>query len=135
VIYAIAHVRGGGELGKPWHDAGACTKSATRSPTSSPLPNMSSPRAHPAQKLIIEAGAPAGLLMGSVANMRPDLFACNQPCAFRRCDQHHARASLPLTVGEYEEWGNPRIARRYTYMKSYDPYFEPRAQKRTRPCY
>jgi oligopeptidase B len=74
-------------------------------------------------RLIIEGGSAGGLLMGAVANLRPDLFRIvigHVP--FVDVLNTMLDASLPLTVGEYEEWGNPQIAADYSYMKSYDPY-------------
>src|SRR4029077_10129665 len=75
------------------------------------------------QKLIIEGGSAGGLLMGAVTNMRPDLFhAVISQVPFVDVLNTMLDASLPLTVGEYEEWGNPQIADDYFYMKSYCPY-------------
>jgi len=76
-----------------------------------------------AQKLIIEGGSAGGLLMGAVANMRPELFRLViSHVPFVDVINTMLDASLPLTVGEYEEWGNPQVAADYAYMKSYDPY-------------
>jgi oligopeptidase B len=76
-----------------------------------------------AQKLIIEGGSAGGLLMGAVANMRPELFRLViSHVPFVDVINTMLDASLPLTVGEYEEWGNPQIAADYACMKSYDPY-------------
>src|SRR4029077_15555685 len=75
------------------------------------------------QKLIIEGGSAGGLLMGAVANMRPALFhAVISHVPFVDVLNTMLDASLPLTVGEYEEWGNPQVADDYFYMKSYCPY-------------
>jgi len=75
------------------------------------------------EKLVIEGGSAGGLLMGAVTNMRPDLFRMviiHVP--FVDVLNTMLDAYLPLTVGEYEEWGNPQIAEDYFYMKSYCPY-------------
>src|SRR5437879_1371010 len=75
------------------------------------------------QRLIIEGGSAGGLLMGAVSNLRPDLFhAVISHVPFVDVLNTMLDASLPLTVGEYEEWGNPQIAKDYFEMKSYCPY-------------
>ncbi len=124
VIYAIAHVRGGGELGKPWHDAARMHKKRnTFTDFIAAAEHLISARYTSAQKLIIEGGSAGGLLMGAVANMRPDLFRIViSHVPFVDVINTMLDASLPLTVGEYEEWGNPQVAADYAYMKSYDPY-------------
>jgi oligopeptidase B len=124
VIYAIAHVRGGGELGKPWHDAARMHKKRkTFTDFIAAAEQLISSRYTSAEKLIIEGGSAGGLLMGAVANMRPDLFRIVvSHVPFVDVINTMLDASLPLTVGEYEEWGNPQIAADYAYMKSYDPY-------------
>jgi len=124
VIYAIAHVRGGGELGKPWHDAGRMHKKLnTFTDFIAAAEHLIFARYTSAQKLIIEGGSAGGLLMGAVANLRPDLFRIIiSHVPFVDVLNTMLDASLPLTVGEYEEWGNPQIAADYFYMKSYDPY-------------
>ncbi|MGC2526603.1 MAG: S9 family peptidase [Candidatus Acidiferrum sp.] len=124
VIYAVAHVRGGGELGKPWHDAGRLRhKRNTFTDFIAAAEHLIGGRYTAAQKLAIEGGSAGGLLMGAVANMRPDLFRMViSHVPFVDVLNTMLDASLPLTVGEYEEWGNPRIAEDYFYMKSYCPY-------------
>jgi oligopeptidase B len=124
VIYAIAHVRGGGELGKPWHDAARMHKKRnTFTDFIAAAEQLISARYTSAQKLIIEGGSAGGLLMGAVANMRPDLFRIViSHVPFVDVINTMLDASLPLTVGEYEEWGNPQVAADYACMKSYDPY-------------
>jgi oligopeptidase B len=76
-----------------------------------------------AVRLAIQGGSAGGLLMGAVTNLRPDLFrvvVANVP--FVDVINTMLDASLPLTVGEFEEWGNPRIAEQYRYMRQYSPY-------------
>jgi oligopeptidase B len=124
MIYAIAHVRGGGELGKPWHDAGRLrNKRNTFSDFVSVAEHLLAERYTRAEKLAIEGGSAGGLLLGAVTNMRPDLFrVVVSHVPFVDVLNTMLDATLPLTVGEYEEWGNPQEAEDYFYMKSYCPY-------------
>src|SRR5467141_1091604 len=124
VIYAIAHVRGGGELGKPWHDAGRMHKKRnTFTDFIAAAQRLIALRYTARDRLVIEGGSAGGLLMGAVANLRPDLFRLViTHVPFVDVLNTMLDASLPLTVGEYEEWGNPQIAEDYFYMKSYCPY-------------
>lgn len=124
VIYAIAHIRGGGELGKPWHDAGRMrNKLNTFTDFISAAEFVIARKFTGANKLVIEGGSAGGLLMGAVTNMRPDLFGIViSHVPFVDVLNTMLDASLPLTVGEYEEWGNPQLADDYFYMKSYCPY-------------
>ncbi len=124
VIFAIAHIRGGGELGKPWHDAGRMhNKLNTFTDFIAAAEHLIAHRYTSQERLVIEGGSAGGLLMGAVANMRPDLFRIViSHVPFVDVLNSMLDASLPLTVGEYEEWGNPQIAEDYFYMKSYCPY-------------
>ena len=124
VIFAIAHIRGGGELGKPWHDAGRMrNKRNTFTDFISTAEFLVAQKFTSADKLAIDGGSAGGLLMGAVTNMRPDLFhIVISHVPFVDVLNTMLDASLPLTVGEYEEWGNPQIAEDYFYMKSYCPY-------------
>jgi oligopeptidase B len=124
VTFAIAHIRGGGELGKPWHDAGRMrNKRNTFTDFIAAAENLIAQRYTSLDRLIIEGGSAGGLLMGAVANMRPDLFRIViSHVPFVDVLNTMLDASLPLTVGEYEEWGNPQNPADYTYMKSYCPY-------------
>ena len=124
VIFAIAHVRGGGELGKTWHDAGRMrNKFNTFTDFITAAESLVARGYTSPQKLVIEGGSAGGLLMGAVCNMRPELFrAVISHVPFVDVLNTMLDASLPLTVGEYEEWGNPQIAADYFFMKSYCPY-------------
>ena len=124
VIYAVAHIRGGGELGKPWHDAGRMKqKRNTFTDFIAAAEHLIAQHYTTPEKLVIEGGSAGGLLMGAVANMRPDLFRMViNHVPFVDVLNTMLDASLPLTVGEYEEWGNPQIAEDYFYIKSYCPY-------------
>jgi len=124
MIFAIAHVRGGGDRGRTWYDDGkllakkntftdfiACAESLVRRHYTSPA------------QLIIQGGSAGGLLVGAVANMRPDLFrAVVAQVPFVDVMNTMLDASLPLTTGEYLEWGNPNEEKYYRYMRSYSPY-------------
>ena len=124
VSYAIAHIRGGGELGKPWHDAGRMhNKRNTFTDFIACAEFLIANQFTRSNNLIIQGGSAGGLLMGAVTNMRPDLFhAVISQVPFVDVLNTMLDASLPLTVGEYEEWGNPQIAADYFYMKSFCPY-------------
>ena len=124
VVFAIAHVRGGGELGKPWHDAGRMRqKMNTFTDFIAAAEFLISKRYTSPEKLIIEGGSAGGLLIGAAVNMRPYLFhAAISHVPFVDVLNTMLDASLPLTVGEYEEWGNPQVAEDYWAMRAYCPY-------------
>jgi oligopeptidase B len=124
VIYAVAHVRGGGELGKPWHDAGRMKqKRNTFNDFIAAAEHLIAHRYTGPERFIIEGGSAGGLLMGTVTNMRPELFRMViSHVPFVDVLNTMLDASLPLTVGEYEEWGNPQTAEDYFNIKSYCPY-------------
>jgi oligopeptidase B len=124
VVYAIAHIRGGGELGKPWHDAGRMhQKMNTFTDFLSCADYLFAKRYTSPERLVIEGGSAGGLLMGAVTNLRPEMFrAVVSHVPFVDVLNTMQDASLPLTVGEYEEWGNPQVEEDYFYMKKYCPY-------------
>ncbi len=124
VVYAIAHIRGGGEMGKPWHDAGRLRKKHnTFTDFLAAAEHLISLGYAGPDKLIIEGGSAGGLLMGAASNMRPELFRMViTHVPFVDVLNTMLDATLPLTVGEYEELGNPQIAEDYLEMKSYCPY-------------
>jgi len=124
MVYAIAHVRGGGELGKPWHDAGRMRqKMNTFTDFIASTEHLIAKRYTSSERLVIEGGSAGGLLMGAVTNMRPELFhVVVSHVPFVDVLNTMLDPSLPLTVGEYEEWGNPQIEEDYFYMKGYCPY-------------
>jgi oligopeptidase B len=124
-VFAIAHIRGGGELGRPWYEHGklrekrntftdfiACAEHLCASGYTSP------------ERLGIRGGSAGGLLMGAVTNLRPDLFrAVVAEVPFVDVLTTMQDTELPLTVTEWEEWGNPLDdPDDYTYMKTYSPY-------------
>jgi len=123
-IYAVAHIRGGGDLGKPWHDAGKMmVKKNTFTDFIACAEHLADKQYTSQDRLLITGGSAGGLLMGAVTNMRPELFkAVISYVPFVDVMNTMLDASLPLTVGEYLEWGNPNEKDAYFYMKSYSPY-------------
>ncbi len=124
VVYAIGHIRGGGDLGKKWHDQGRMlSKKNTFTDFIAVAESLVADKYASKDRLVIEGGSAGGLLMGAVTNMRPDLFkAVVSRVPFVDVINSMLDESLPLTVGEFEEWGNPKIREQYLYMKSYSPY-------------
>jgi oligopeptidase B len=124
VIYAVAHIRGGGELGKEWHDQGKMmVKQNTFTDFIACAEHLIKEKYTASDRLIITGGSAGGLLMGAVVNMRPDLFkAVVSYVPFVDVMNTMLDASLPLTVGEYLEWGNPSEKAAYDYMRGYSPY-------------
>ena len=124
VVIAFAHVRGGGEMGKPWHDGGRMmTKMNTFTDFIESAEYLIAQGYTATDRLVITGGSAGGLLMGAVTNMRPDLFrAVVTYVPFVDVMNTMLDASLPLTTGEYLEWGNPNEKAAYDYMVSYSPY-------------
>jgi len=124
VVYAIAHIRGGGEMGKQWHDDGKMMKKMnTFTDFVSAAEHLIANKYTDSSKLVIQGGSAGGLLMGAVTNLRPDLFkAVVSQVPFVDVMSTMLDASLPLTVGEYLEWGNPNQEKAYKYMRTYSPY-------------
>jgi oligopeptidase B len=124
VIVALAHVRGGSDLGRTWYDDGklgkkmnsftdfvACAEALVAQGFTSP------------DRLVIEGGSAGGLLMGAVTNLRPDLFkAVVAEVPFVDVINTMLDETLPLTVGEFLEWGNPKKKADYRVMRAYSPY-------------
>jgi oligopeptidase B len=131
VSVAIAHIRGGGELGKRWHDAGRMlAKPNTFTDFIAAAEFLVRERYTAADRLVIEGGSAGGLLVGAVLNARPDLCrAAVLRVPFVDVINTMLDASLPLTVGEFEEWGNPKLREHYDSMKTYCPYANIRAQR------
>ena len=123
-VYALAHIRGGSDMGEQWYEDGklmkkkntftdfvACAEFLVKEKYTSP------------EKLAINGGSAGGLLMGAVVNLRPDLFkVVVAEVPFVDVINTMLDTSLPLTVGEYEEWGNPNEKAAYDYMMTYSPY-------------
>jgi oligopeptidase B len=123
-VYAIAHVRGGQELGRRWYEEGkllekkntfsdfiACAEHLIRE-------NFTAP-----EKLFAMGRSAGGLLMGAVSNLRPDLFeGIVAEVPFVDVVTTMLDSSIPLTTGEYDEWGDPNLKKYYDYLLSYSPY-------------
>jgi oligopeptidase B len=124
MVYVIAHIRGGNEMGEPWHDDGMLLKKKnTFSDFIASAEWLITNRWTSTDRLVIEGRSAGGLLMGAVVNMRPDLFkAAHAAVPFVDVMNTMLDASLPLTVGEYLEWGNPNEKTAFEYMRSYSPY-------------
>lgn len=125
VIFAIAHVRGGGEMGRHWYDDGKMlTKRNTFTDFVATAEHLISTGVTTPDRLVAEGGSAGGLLMGAVANLAPESFAgILAVVPFVDALTTILDPSLPLTVVEWDEWGNPlEDAEVYAYMKSYTPY-------------
>jgi oligopeptidase B len=123
-VFAYAHIRGGGDLGKPWHDAGRLNNKRNTFTDFIAVTEhlLASGYGDPA-RVAIQGGSAGGLLMGAVVNLRPDLFrAVISQVPFVDVMNTMLDASLPLTVPEYEEWGNPNEREAFETMLSYSPY-------------
>jgi oligopeptidase B len=124
VAVAIAHIRGGGELGKRWHDDGRMlNKRNTFTDFVAAADALVAAGYTARDRLVIEGGSAGGLLIGAVLNIRPDLaHGALLRVPFVDVINTMLDESLPLTVGEFEEWGNPKLREHYEYMKTYCPY-------------
>jgi oligopeptidase B len=124
VVTAVAHIRGGGEMGKAWHDAGRMmNKKTTFTDFISCAEYLTTHGYGSKDRLVIEGRSAGGLLMGAVLNMRPDLFhAALVGVPFVDVINTELDETLPLTVGEFEEWGNPKQKAAFDYMITYSPY-------------
>ncbi|HEX8502264.1 MAG TPA: S9 family peptidase [Pyrinomonadaceae bacterium] len=125
VVVATAHIRGGGDLGKEWHDAGKMmAKKNTFTDFIAAAEHLVKAGYTSKERLVITGGSAGGLLMGAVTNMRPDLFkAVVAYVPFVDVINTELDETLPLTAGEWEEWGNPvKSKENFLYMLSYSPY-------------
>ena len=123
-IYAIAHIRGGEEMGRTWYEKGKLLhKKNTFTDFIACAENLIAEKYTASDKLVIQGGSAGGLLMGAVTNMRPELFEIViAKVPFVDVVNTMLDASIPLTVIEYDEWGNPNEKMFYDYIKSYSPY-------------
>ncbi|WP_067505692.1 S9 family peptidase [Actinoplanes sp. TFC3] len=125
LVYAIVHVRGGGELGRGWYESGKMlTKRNTFTDFIAAARTLARSEWTSADRIVARGGSAGGLLMGAIANLAPDAFAgIVAQVPFVDPLTSILDPSLPLTVTEWEEWGNPlENADVYAYMKSYSPY-------------
>jgi oligopeptidase B len=124
VIFAIAHICGGGEFGKAWHDQGRMmAKMNTFTDFIDSAEHLVKEGYCAKDELAIQGRSAGGLLMGAVVNMRPDLFRVVMTSVpFVDVINTMLDESLPLTTGEFEEWGNPKVKEQYDYMSRYSPY-------------
>jgi oligopeptidase B len=129
-VYAVAHIRGGGEMGRMWYENGKFfQKKNTFTDFISCAETMIAEKYTNKDKLVVNGGSAGGLVMGAVLNMRPDLFrAVVADVPFVDLMNTMLDSTLPLTVTEYEEWGNPHQKDFFDYMYSYSPYDNIKAQ-------
>ena len=131
MIYCIAHIRGGGEMGQPWYEEQGKYRNKRNTFTDFIAAaeflvdnGLTAP-----DRLAAEGRSAGGLLMGNILNMRPDLFrAVVAGVPFVDLMHTMCDPSIPLTTGEWEEWGNPNEAKYFDYMLSYSPYNNVREQ-------
>jgi len=122
--YAIAHIRGGQEMGRAWYDQGKMmNKKNTFNDFVDVGQYLVDNKYTSKEKLIANGGSAGGLLMGAVANMRPDLYrAIVADVPFVDVINTMMDASIPLTAQEWQQWGDPHDSTQYAYMRSYSPY-------------
>jgi len=123
-VYAIAHIRGGGEMGRYWYEEGKLlNKRNTFTDFIASAEHLIENKYTSRDGLIIAGGSAGGLLIGAVVNMRPELFkGAVAQVPFVDVINTMLDETLPLTVVEYEEWGNPNEKDYYDYMMTYSPY-------------
>ncbi|MFX1537381.1 MAG: prolyl oligopeptidase family serine peptidase, partial [Promethearchaeota archaeon] len=123
-IYAIAHIRGGEEMGREWYEQGKLlNKKNTFTDFIACAEHLIAEKYTSSDRLVIQGGSAGGLLMGAVVNMRPELFkAVIAKVPFVDVINTMLDPTIPLTVTEYDEFGNPEIKEIYDYMKLYSPY-------------
>lgn len=123
-IWAFAHIRGGGEMGRAWYENGKYLhKKNTFADYIACAEHLIEQQYTSAQHIIAEGGSAGGMLMGAISNLRPDLFkAVVAHVPFVDVINTMLDETLPLTVTEYEEWGNPNNQEYFNYMLSYSPY-------------
>jgi oligopeptidase B len=123
-VYAIAHVRGGHEKGERWYAEGRMLNKRNTFTDFIAVTEMMIEKGYADPRAILaQGGSAGGLLMGAIANLRPDLYAgIVAEVPFVDVVTTMSDASVPLTTLEYDEWGNPAVEREYDYMLSYSPY-------------
>ncbi len=129
-VYAIAHIRGGQEMGRQWYEDGKMFKKKnTFTDFIDCAEFLIDEKYTSPEKLFAEGGSAGGLLMGAVVNMRPDLFkGVIADVPFVDVITTMEDESIPLTTGEFDEWGNPKNPESYMYMLDYSPYDQVKPQ-------
>ncbi|MBA4134650.1 MAG: oligopeptidase B [Flavobacterium sp.] len=129
-IYAIAHIRGGEDLGRPWYENGKLLKKKNTFTDFIDCSKFLIDQKYTSnQHLYAEGGSAGGLLMGAIVNMAPSLYhGVIAQVPFVDVVTTMLDDSIPLTTGEYDEWGNPNVKKYYNYMLSYSPYDNVTAQ-------
>ncbi len=124
MVYALAHIRGGQEMGRAWYDEGKMlNKKNTFTDFIAVAEYLVREKFTASDRLAIRGGSAGGLLMGAVVNMRPDLFkVVVADVPFVDVINTMLDASIPLTAQEWEQWGNPAVREHYEYMRTYSPY-------------
>jgi oligopeptidase B len=123
-VYVVANIRGGGEFGRPWYEAGKLAKKvATFRDFLACAEELIRLGWTSADRLAAMGGSAGGLLMGAVCNMRPELFrAVVAEVPFVDVLNTMSDATLPLTTQEWDEWGNPAVSEQYQWIRAYSPY-------------
>lgn len=129
-IFAIAHIRGGEDLGRQWYEDGKLLNKKNTFTDFIDCSNyLIAENYTSSAHLYAEGGSAGGLLMGAIANIAPELYnGIIAQVPFVDVVTTMLDDSIPLTTGEYDEWGNPNIKKYYTYIKSYSPYDNVKAQ-------
>jgi len=130
VVFAIAHIRGGGELGRAWYEDGKMEhKVNTFRDYIACAEHLVAQGYTATDRLVAQGGSAGGLLMGAVANLRPDLFhVVVARVPFVDVVNTMLDETIPLTVIEWEEWGNPKLEEQFRWIRAYSPYDNVRAQ-------
>jgi len=123
-VYAIAHIRGGQEMGRYWYEEGKLLKKKnTFTDFIDCAEHLIAEKFTNPEKLFAQGGSAGGLLMGAIVNMRPDLFkGVIAAVPFVDVITTMLDTNIPLTTGEFDEWGDPNKKEYYDYMLSYSPY-------------
>ncbi len=131
VIFGVAHIRGGGEMGRHWYESGKmASKATTFSDYIACAAHLIREGWTAPDRLVAQGGSAGGLLMGAVANLRPDLFhVVVAQVPFVDVVNTMLDESIPLTVIEWEEWGNPNVAEQFRWIRAYSPYDNVTAQE------
>jgi oligopeptidase B len=129
-VYAIAHIRGGQEMGRQWYEDGKMFKKKnTFTDFIDCTEHLIAEKYSSADKMFANGGSAGGLLMGAVVNMRPDLYkGVIAEVPFVDVINTMLDESIPLTTNEFDEWGNPDNVESYMYMLEYSPYDQVKAQ-------